>query len=101
MAIVCPTREPPKPNKPKSEPVVDPSELDAVSYHLQAACQAVRDLPLASVTREEFYNWIYHHIVVALNLVAEDNYCRRAGKPGPEPAPDEDALATDLDIIKG
>jgi hypothetical protein len=106
MAIVCPTREaePARASK-KKHGVEDSSasELDPVQYHLQAACQIIRDLPLRDLAREQFYNWIYHHIYVATNLIADDNYCRRTGKIGPA-SPEQlenTEFVSDLDLIKG
>jgi hypothetical protein len=111
MSIICPTRSDDSP-PPRSSLKAPPgpggrggadegaADLDAVSYHLQAALQVIRDKPVQSIAREEFYTWIYNLISAALTLVVEDSRDNRRviTKGTPEPGPS--ALAGDLDLIR-
>jgi len=74
-----------------------PNELEPILYHLQQALEMMRMLPLGTLTREQFYTWIYHHVCVANNLIIEDMHY-----PGTvEPGPDENQLLSDLKDITG
>ena len=102
MAIVCPTLD--VVETIASKPMhgardTAKSDLDPVQYHLQAALEAMRMIPVSSVERERFFGWIYNLMASANNLIADDHYSQRTGKVGP--ATPDSALLSDLDFIKG
>lgn len=110
MSIICPVRDegslPPRSLASRAGGVGrggQSEDLDTVSYHLQAALQAIRDKPVQGLAREEFYTWIYNLIGAALTLVVNDNKAstdanRRVIIKAPEP--EAPMLAGDLDLIR-
>jgi len=98
MSIICP--EQPRPAK-KAEPQERGrrTELEPVAYHLQAALQSIRDLPVAPLEREKYYTYVYQLMSAALTLVVEDSIY---GQPDlvEDKGPSKEMLS-DLDLIKG
>lgn len=66
-----------------------PASLDAVSHHVQAAMQAIRDNPCGDMKYEKHVGTIYHHLYEAMNLLVA----------GPPRAPS--ALDNDLAAVMG
>jgi hypothetical protein len=73
-----------------------PPLLHKVSFHLQAALEEMRLLPIQDLEREKFHTWIYHMIAGALHLIVEDEI-----KPPEAERPDEAQLCSDLKDILG
>jgi hypothetical protein len=66
-----------------------PKVVDQVSYHLQAAMQAIRDNPCGDLQYEQHIGTIYHHLYLAMTLVSN----------GPPRAPS--VLDNDLAAVMG
>jgi len=100
MSIICPVREAVRtqPRASKSETRGKHTELEPVAYHLQAALQSIRDLPVAGIDREKYYTYIYQLMSAALTLVVEDSIYGQPDLIGNESSAE---LLSDLDAIRG
>jgi|SRR4029077_5679770 len=76
--------------------LIPSNEYDGIVYHLQAALQDMRDLPIGPLEEEKFRTWVYNLLGAAANLLAE----RYREPPTPKQAVNPQ-LRGDLDDILG